>query len=511
MMISRIKKHLQILVYSVFFFMALAITITTGCIKDDDKPDPDPKPDPLEAQVRVQVAYDATDVAFKFVWKSQSKTMPTGFANVGKKYPGQFHDMLKHNGSKFDRLPSGQRMDEDRVTFMIDKYEQGVPGFAKSTCAATCHTGMANHHLLTNNIIDHWHWRGGRSGPMGYAEDAAINNVERIRDNLGTPPTKFTRSGGDRLREDQAALSGTGHGVLVDGLPRFVFNKGKNMPGNYTIPSFFLTDESNNIITNPYSGIPNIKDVSKNRSLLVIYQDRNFDPVEKVNAIDVAYLVYVALSKVDHLPAHLQDENSADFTAWKNYWATELGIAANASAAALAKLDAIHQEWLNSNKNAMVTRSVSFIYNSDQHDISSTHNYDATRNEWTVIMYRKLSTGSNRDADLSGLPSGTKYAFSFAMHDLGGGAITHQISMPYIVANTEDADIRAKLVPNVATVNWDQVPWFDTYYVKDDYVLNWKWTEDWLRSGSHPGAGVFETSACKSCHQNNLTYNVVRN
>ena len=71
--------------------------MTAGVLErmTDDDDDTDPIIEPLEAQTRVQVAYDAVEVAFKFVWKSQSKTMPEGFAQVGKKYPGQFHDVLK--------------------------------------------------------------------------------------------------------------------------------------------------------------------------------------------------------------------------------------------------------------------------------------------------------------------------------------------------------------------------------------------------------------------------------
>jgi hypothetical protein len=61
----------------------------------------------------------------------------------------------------------------------------------------------------------------------------------------------FLRSGGDRFREDQAAIIGTGHPVLVDGLPRFVFNKGKSMPGGFTVPGFFLPNRSNATMIDP--------------------------------------------------------------------------------------------------------------------------------------------------------------------------------------------------------------------------------------------------------------------
>lgn len=471
----------------------------TFCTHDDEIVEP--KQPLLQDQVRVQVAYDATDVAFKFTWKTQGKLIPAGQANVGQNYPGHFHDMLKHNGTRFDRLPSGERMEEDRITFMIDKYDGGIPGFATVGCAISCHTGMASHNLLSNDVLDHWHWRGGRSAPMGYAEDAAVNNVERIRDNLGTPPSKFLRAAGDRLREDQGAMTGSAHAVLTDGLPRFVFNKGKNMPGNYTIPSFFIASESGSVITNPYTQLPQVKDLKFNRSLLVVFQDKTFDAVDKVNSLDLGYLVWAATGEVNHLPAHLRDVNSADFNTWKNYCATESGI--TAAGPALAKLDAVHQDWVASGRNAMVTRSVAFIYNSDQHDISSERSYDAARKEWTVVLRRKISTGSNRDADLSGLPNGTKYAFSFAMHDAGGAAISHDLSMPLSISKDQGTDIRAQSVTSLNNVNWEALPAYDTHWVKKSAVQHFYY--DWLKSSAHPGAGVLETMSCVNCHKDNAS------
>jgi len=464
----------------------------SGCKHDDD--DPKPADTNLNTQVRVQVAYDATDVVFKYTWKSQKKLYPSGKANTGQNYPGHFHDILKHNGTKFDRLPSGERLEEDRITFMIDRADGNIAGFGKAGCAVTCHTGMESHNT-DGGTVDHWHWRGGRSGPMGYAEDAAVNDVERIRDNTGTPPSKFTRAGGDRLREDQAALTGTAHNVQSNGLPRFVFNKGKVMPGSYTIPSYFLASESGQILSDPYTQLPQIRDLSKNRSLLVVYQDFNFDGTDKVNAIDLSYLIWLAYDVTTHLPAHLQDETTADFMKWKDFWASQLNIAT--AAAALTKLDDIYNEW-NANKQAMVTRSVGFIYNSDQHDVMSERSYNTTRNEWTVILKRKLNTGSNRDADLSGLASGTVYTISFAMHDSGSGSETHDISMPLSLSNATDAELRAVQVSNAGNVDWSKVPMYDTYWVKQSVMP--QFYLDWLQSSAHPGAGVLNTMDCKSCH-----------
>ncbi|MBW6477829.1 MAG: hypothetical protein K0B37_00245 [Bacteroidales bacterium] len=481
------------------FFLAF-LYVMIGCQKDNNGPKDATLPT-LNAQVRVQVAYDDTHAAFRFVWKSQSKTLPAGYANTGKKYPGHFHDMLVHDGEKFDRFASDARMQEDRVSFMIDKVTDGIQGFAKASCAMTCHTGMASHNFNTPDIVDHWHWRGGRSGPMGYAEDAAVGDEQRLRDPAGTPPTKFIRSGGDRFREDQAALSGTAHGVLSDGLPRFVFNKGKTI-GEYTIPAYFIADMNDNIVTDPFTVLPGVTDVTTNRSLLVVYQDLSFDSEDKVNALDLGYLVYVATSEVDHLPEHLKDTNSADFTTWSAFWAGETGIGVADAAQALAKLNEVHQEWVGANKLAMVTRSVAFIYQSDQHDISSEHAYNSDNNEWEVVLYRRLNTSSQFDVNLADLGSGAKYALGFAMHDVGGAAISHNISITYLLGNTEDADIVAGKVEDVTTANWNAVPYFDTYYVKPT-LLN-KWTAEWLTGPSHGGSAMIGTSTCLSCHQNNL-------
>ncbi|GAB2614725.1 ethylbenzene dehydrogenase-related protein [Belliella aquatica] len=486
-----ISNKYSVLLLSIFFIGS----IIASCTHDDRIFEPAPVT-PGETQVKLQVAYDATDVAFRFTWKTQKKLYPTGLPNTGKNYPMQFHDMLMHNGTKFDRLPSGERMEEDRISVMLNKTQAGIQGFAEAGCAIICHTNMDSHHLLTNDVLDHWHWRGARSGPMGYAEDVAINNTERIRDNLGTLPTKFLRSGGDRLRENQEALAGTGHPVLVDGLPRFVFNKGKNMPSNFTIPSFFLVGDNNAILINPQGEIPTVKNVDRNTSLLVVYQDKTFDTRDKMNSLDLGYLVYVALGSVDHLPAHLRDVASTDFNTWRSYWAAESNI--TTSAAALTKLNEIHAEWNSSNKKAMVTRSVGFIYPSDQHDVKSERSFNPNTNEWTVTLFRKLRTDSNRDEDLSELRTGAIYGVSFAMHDSGAGSETHDISLPYKMSNANSADIQAVSVSNIQSVDWNSLPALETNWVKQ--ALMPKYTSDWLKSAAHPGASSLESVTCATCH-----------
>ncbi|OGU12434.1 MAG: hypothetical protein A2075_02465 [Geobacteraceae bacterium GWC2_58_44] len=462
---------------------------------------------------QVQTVYDQEQVAFRFMWKSHAKTSPAGFANVGQVYPGQFHDMMAHNGTSFAQLAAGQRMDEDRVSFMLEDPTRPVPGFGEAGCYLACHNDMLpspvkDHYLGSAGFLDHWHWRGGRSGPMGYAEDASVDEVTRQRDGAGTSPSRWLRSGGDRLREDQAAFGTglTGHGVLTDRLPRFVFNKGKQMPGGFQIPSYFLAAEDGSVVTNPYTQLPLVQAVDKNRSLLVVYQDRNFDTVDKVNAVDLGYLVYVAQNgQVSHLPAHLQDTAGAPFAAWTAFWAADLGIAAepgNPAAATAAKnrLDAVHAEWLASGKKAMVTRSVGFIYGSDQHDITSARSFDAARGVWTVTLYRKLDTGAlNKDTNLAALKTGQLYKLAFAIHDVGGGSETHHITFPYKLGTTAQADIKAQQVGDVKAADWNAVPAFLTRVFQPGSK-----TGEVLKDASrHPGAGSFGVTSCQSCHSAN--------
>ena len=484
-----------------FFIFSIAVFAFAACTKDkiDDK-DPD-------TQVTLKVAYDANYVAFQYTWFSQAKSLPAGFGNNGQVYPGHIHDVLKHNGTKFDRLPSTDRMQEDRVTFMIQQVDGAVEGFDEAGCWVSCHEGMEDHNLLQPGVLDHWHWRGGRSGPMGYAEDAGVNETSRIRDDLGTSPTAFLRSGGDRLRENQAALANTSN-ANAESMPRFVFNKGKNVNG-FTYPKYFIADEAGNVITNPHTEIPTVKDVSKNRSLLVIYQDLTFDPVNKINAIDLGYLVWVASGNttVAHIPAHLANETDARHTTWKNFWATELNIATTAAAAAQTKLDEIHAEWVASGNNAMIARSVGFIYNSGQHDITSKHEFDTTKGKWTVTLYRKLNTGETADVNLSGLASGTKYSIGFAMHDAGGAAVSHDLSLPYIMGTGFDTDIKPNFVGDVKTANWNSIEALNVNWVKQDY----NWTYEELTGGLHAGAASVGLLSCQSCHNEDGTARVLTN
>lgn len=475
-------------------------TILTACESSTEPPGSGDLFPPGPAQVRVRAAFDQNDVAIRLSWESQRKNYPEGL-NDPRVYPGQYHDLLSHDGVRFNRAPAGERIQEDRVNLMIASPQVIGNGFANSGCYLACHTGMESHNLDVPGLLDMWHWRGGRSGPMGYAEDTGVSTVERIRDNLGAPPSAWIRGAGDRLREDQAALVGTGH-PLAEGFPRFVFNKGKQMPGGFQIPRFFIWTDGGAVMRNPLTEVPGVTDVSVNRSLIVAYQDRTFDPVDKVNGIDVGYLVHVANGAVVHLPAHLRTPGSAAYNSWTAFWAGELGIQPGQSAAAEARLGEIHAEWEASNRTGLVGRSIGFIYPSSQHDITSTRHFDTARREWVVTLFRKLNTGDPQDVNLAGLAQGAVFALGFAMHDQGEGSESHDISLPFLLGTGTGVDIRAVQVSNVRSMDWATVSALETRFIQRQFLqMGNPWTlEKLLSAGTHAGAPYVNVVRCQSCH-----------
>lgn len=482
--------------YSAVLFTAAL----TACESSTGPKAPDNQFPAGPAQVRVQAVYDQTDVAIRFTWAGRPKTFPAGL-NDSRVYPGQYHDLMVHDGVRFAQVPESERLQEDRVNLMIASTQALGNPFLNSGCYLACHTGMTSHNLKVPGLLDLWHWRGGRSGPMGYAEDTGISTVERIRDNLGAPPSVWIRSAGDRLREDQAALVGTNH-LLAEGFPRFVFNRGKLMPGGFAIPRFFIWTDAGAVMRNALVEVPAVTDVAVNRSLLVAYQNLTFDPVDKVNAIDVAYLVHVANGSVAHLPTHLRTTGTAAYNAWTAYWGGQLGIALGAAAAAETLLGEIRSEWEASDRTGLVSRSIGFIYPSSQHDITSTRQFDASTGQWTVTLIRKLNTGDAQDVNLSGLGAGATFALGFAMHDQGAGSESHDISLPFRLGTGSGVDIQAVLVADVRSANWSAAPTLESRFIRREFVeIGNPWTmETLLSSGSHSGAAYVNAVRCQSCH-----------
>ncbi len=490
-------------------------TPTATATATPTEPEPTPTPTPTSGfseqlspgDLVVRAAFDEEMVAFRVSWGSHAKTLPTGQASAGQVYPGHFHDLLRHDGTKFDQLPSATRLQEDRVSFMIEDPGRPADGFGAAGCYMACHADMksgADHHVIEpSTFLDHIHWRGGRSGPMGYAEDAWVSPTGRERDAAGTPPSAWLRAAGDRLREDQGALSNTQH-PLAEGMPRFVFNKGKSLPDSFAVPHFFIADLDGALVTDPWVELPQIHDLTDNRSLLVVFQDRGFDPIDKVNAVDVGYLVYVAAGGTLHLPAHLQTAGTPAFLTWTSFWEADLGIAANpseraAAAAAEDMLTEIHTEWdVESGRQALVTRSVGFVYDSDQHDVTTLRRFDTDQGTWIVTLFRKLSTERINDTDLTGLKSGSSYSLAFALHDVGGGANSHHISFPYKLGSGSENDIQANQVVDVASTDWSVIPAFATRVFQPGGQV----TLDELKNPDlHPGASRVGTRPCQNCHE----------
>ncbi len=478
----------------------LLVLLLAACDSNTSPGEPDEFP-VGPPQVWVQAVHDQAQIAIRFEWESRDKEHPTALSG-GNVFPGQVHDPLVWDGGQFDRLPASERLQEDRLSMMIGTRQTHGAALATTGCYLSCHTDMERHNVGPGApILDMWHWRGGRSGPMGYAEDTGVGESERIRDSAGSPPSAWIRAGGDRLREDQAAILETGH-ALAEGLPRFVFHRGKEMPEGFQVPRFFVWNDAGEIIQDPLTEVPQITDVSVNRSLLVVYQDRDFDPVDRVNAIDVGYLVHVANGTTSHLPAHLQTPGAAQYQFWTEFWADELGIGLDDASAAETLIQEIHSEWEGSGRAGMVTRSVGFIFPSSQHTITAEREFDAAQGHWRVTMVRDLDTGDPQDVNLSGLPSGSNYALGFAVHDRGGAGVTHDISMPYMLGTSGGSDIRAVEVANVQAANWGDVPTLEARFIREEFLApSNMWTLDWLKDPTiHEGYHSVNVITCQACH-----------
>jgi putative cell wall-binding protein len=431
------------------------------------------------------------EIALQFEWEST------------KPYAGQFHDVMQFSGASgtWLRLANeGHPINEDRVSLMLEDPDRPVPNFGAQGCYVTCHADMndmpeqtvdARHYSLPHAgaavgdfALDMWHWRGGRSGPMGFAEDTWVRTHAfgtgaqgRQADvQLAATPTNWVRSGGDRLREDlpttfvQFAWKDTP-------LPRFVFDKTRADFGHY-----FLAEDGVAI-----TDVDDLKKITNDQygSQMVVYQDLDFDAEDKVNSIDIQYLLFRAGVVAD--PGYRGG--------WHEFWADRLGIETAEDAEALLDDIVDHVE-----DGVMVARGLGFIYESEQHDISSTRSfeYDETRGTWTVTLYRALSTGDTKDVDLSALLEGTAYNLAFAVHDIViDDGVTHHISLP-VTLGTGSADISAVEVVDTRNADWSEVPVFQTTLYQPGTIS----LQHLLDADAHSGgaAGVAAGTPCASCH-----------
>lgn len=472
----------------------------------EPEPEPTEEPEPIvtgpmpenPGDVVIRAAISDDEIALNFVWQST------------KPYAGQFHDTVEFDGEGWNRAPSADRINEDRLSFMIQDLDVPVDDFTTLGCYAACHSDLntmteqpvdadgnvvdTRHYVLTDEEstgqfgLDMWHWRGARGGPMGYAEDTWVRTHEfgvgaqgRQRDGLGDMPTNWLREGGDRFREDQV----WGGDLFWDEtmLPRFIFNPEKATFGNY-----FLADADGNVFTNREQ-LFDIQD-SNYGSLLVVYQDYDFDSVDKVNAIDVRYLLFLA--GVVEEPEYRGD--------WADFWAGQLGFDDEESAVAmLYEIVATMQE------GVMVTRSVGFIYESSQHDIRSTHDFDYDAGIWSLTLARAITTDTAAadDVNLAPLVNGERFTLAFAIHDIGMGGISHFISFPYTLGNADtNANIKAFRVDDVSTVDWATIDAFETAVFipsAETHALQFL-----LDPELHEGAESMGNLRCQTCHTGNL-------
>jgi hypothetical protein len=445
--------------------------------------------------VIIQAVYDADQVALRFTWMST------------KEYAGQFHDFVQYTDGEWNRLPSAVRIEEDRVSLMIDNPAFPVPNFATGACFTACHSDMntmpnqpvnaegavvdTRHYVEAPEgdeagayALDMWHWRGGRSGPAGHAEDTWVatgvygTGAQGRQRDKASGPTNWLRENGDRLYEDQ----NWGGDLLFWNetmLPRFVFNPAKSGFNNY-----FLADASGAAFTDAQELVNTIQDITF-LSNLIVYQDLAFDPVDKVNSIDVLYLL--ATAGAIEAPEFNND--------WAEYWAEQTDV--TTAEAAEAMLDDIVASM---EQGVMVTRSPNFIFSSSQHEIPATRDFDYDQGVWTVTMVRPLSTATAEvdDVDMADLANGMTFPFGFAIHDLGKGGKTHFVSFPYSLGNEDsDAEVKAMLVDDVTAGDWSAVPVFATAVFKSEETYGW---DNLLDADFHPGGGMMGSLTCQSCH-----------
>lgn len=375
--------------------------------------------DPILLDVRG--VFDEQRIALAFTWASN------------KPHAGVLHDIRGYSAEKrsWDRP---RPMNEDRISFMLEDPSKPVVDFATMGCYVTCHAdlnGMPENTEDTRHYIDKaapgqgtmldmWHWRGARSGPMGYAEDTWVRAHEfgtgaqgRRRDDGAGFTTTTLREGGDRLREDMAfgVEITLGDHVLV--LPEYVFDPERNSG------FFFLNDGAELILAGN--------------------AERLWD-VLSVDAMEAGRLQHALI-------ATGQRANSLHVPS--------MSLEQQASLVAQIR------------DGVLIPRPVLFDYPSDQHDIQAQRHFNTSSRSWTVTMIRDLTTGSPNDVCLADLPGGQTYALAAAIHDSNDSRVSHQISVPLTMGTQETgADIVLAKVTDVTTVDWSGVPALETLTFK---------------------------------------------
>lgn len=419
--------------------------------------EPDVSQTDADINLLVRAARDQDRIALQFNWRTN------------KNYPGLLHDLRSLNDAGEWSRPiagisrdSATRVNEDRVA-MIFQTETTDRILSEQTknfgCFMACHSDMdgmpentdeASHYVINSGVApgtyqaDMWHWRGSRSGPMGFAEDTWVS-AELLEDPNSTGRQRDTSSvgpDGDRLRLRENQGFGTEYEVTVNSqtrtvkLPTFVYDPALN--GGF----YFLNDGTRPITEANIGNLWAFNTIERMEAGELQHALINFGP--RANAI-----------RVDSLS---QGELDA--------------VATQALAGGI-----INRPFLNDD----------YTGDSDQHNIRSIRKFE--NGYWTVTMIRALDTGSDVDIDLSAIGQ-REFTFGVAVHDSNNGARSHQVSVPL----TLGGDIVPAVVDNVEDVDWLSIPAFSTVLFKPG-DLSLEWLQDKVN-----GHRIAIHTRCSTCH-----------
>lgn len=204
----------------------------TGVVRDDPERNI-AIPSDLFVPLQVQAAYNDTTMFFRYRWPSAQ--------------PGIFHDVLRYQDGDWIRegraVPGSQPdgLHEDRVAMMLD--DGSVPEFGRYGGYITIGDGLAgltdeapeevtkylpqtrntlgqwddmagNTTLAAQRdagyFLDLWHWRAGRSNPIGFADDQFVGNARSGDDGRSSYGTNWD----DALSRPAFMFAG-GHDTLL--------------------------------------------------------------------------------------------------------------------------------------------------------------------------------------------------------------------------------------------------------------------------------------------------------
>lgn len=402
-----------------------------------------------DIELAIRAVSDGNEVAMQFSW------------DTNKNYFGMVRDIvaLDENG-EWNRpvanisRDNATRVEEDRVAVIF-----GVEGSIESKrfgCFQSCHSDMnrmpeadedARHYVLSDDpdVIgsyqsDMWHWRGSRSGPMGYAEDTWVRAHQF---GTGAQGRRRDATGSDgRLRENQSF--DTSYTVTVRGetrtvkLPDFVYDPELNS-------GFYFFSDGLRLVTQEKIGN--------------LFNNLTF---ERMEAGQLQHALIVNGPLANALEVATLDQATLD------------EIAAQALAGGI-----INTPYLQDDLTG----------DSDQHDVRSTRSFANGRA--TVTMIRALDTGSEFDVDLSDLDLRDFY-IGVGVHDSNNSGRSHHVSVPVSFGPT--GDVVPVAVDNVNDVNWHSIPAFTTtIFVPGD--MSYQWLND--QFSGHP---VPVNRDCASCH-----------